>query len=90
MLPIFIRQGWPQAMNHLSGITGRAPCYPAFSQALRLRKCRRDGVNCGPVAALSNRLEGAAIISNSSSPTFVGDARLQWQTNRSGLPVRQP
>ena len=29
--PIFIRQGWPQAMSHLSEMDGRALCYPAFA-----------------------------------------------------------
>jgi hypothetical protein len=37
----------PPAMGVLSGITSRAPCYPASSQAVRLRQCRKDGVNCG-------------------------------------------
>jgi hypothetical protein len=32
VLPIFIRQGWPQAMSHLSGIEGSALCGPPFSQ----------------------------------------------------------
>jgi len=26
VLPIFIRQGWPQAMSHLPWIGGQAPC----------------------------------------------------------------
>jgi hypothetical protein len=30
--PIFIRQGWPQAMNHLPWIGDVAPCCPASSQ----------------------------------------------------------
>jgi hypothetical protein len=34
VLPIFIRQGWPKAMNHLSAIEGQALCGPAFPQAL--------------------------------------------------------
>src|SRR6266508_113133 len=42
----------PPAMGVLSGIDGRALCYPAFSQAVLLRKCRRDGVNCGCLAGL--------------------------------------
>jgi hypothetical protein len=29
--PIFIPQGWPQAMSHLPWIGGSAPCNPAFS-----------------------------------------------------------
>ena len=29
-------------------IDSRAPCYPAYSQALQIRKCCRDGVNCRP------------------------------------------
>jgi hypothetical protein len=31
--------------SSLSGMDGLALCYPAFSQAGRLRKCHRDGVN---------------------------------------------
>ena len=33
----------------LSGITSRPPCYPASFQAVRLRRCHRDGVNRGPL-----------------------------------------
>jgi hypothetical protein len=40
----------PPAMGVLSEIDSRAPCYPAFPQVVRLRRCRRDGVNCGPAA----------------------------------------
>ena len=43
--PIFIRQGWPQAMSHLPEIDGQAPCYPAFSLVGLLRKSYKDGVN---------------------------------------------
>src|SRR5215213_8725360 len=32
VLPIFIRQGWPQAMSHLSAIGGSPLCNPAFLQ----------------------------------------------------------
>jgi hypothetical protein len=32
VLPIFIRQGWPQAMNHLSAIEDSALCGPPFLQ----------------------------------------------------------
>jgi hypothetical protein len=33
--------------SSLSGIEGRAPCYSAYSQAMRLRRHYRDGVNYG-------------------------------------------
>src|SRR5215216_2472499 len=33
--------------SSLSEMDGRALCYPALSQVVRLRKCRRDGVNHG-------------------------------------------
>ena len=45
VLPIFIRQGWPQAMSHLSGIHGEAPCYAASSQVVPIRIWHKDGVN---------------------------------------------
>jgi hypothetical protein len=48
VLPIFIRQGWPQAMSHLSEIDGQAPCYPAFPLVVLLRKSYKDGVNSLP------------------------------------------
>jgi hypothetical protein len=64
---IFIRRGWPAtAMGGLSGITSRAPCYPAFPQAVRLRTCRRDGVNRGP-RILSARRASAGPMRHSSS-----------------------
>jgi hypothetical protein len=48
----------PPAMGVLSEIDSRAPCYPAFSQAIWLRTCRRDGVNCGrPIASLAASVE---------------------------------
>jgi hypothetical protein len=34
--------------SSLSGIDGQAPCYPAFSQVVPIRKAHRDGVNRGP------------------------------------------
>jgi hypothetical protein len=37
--------------SSLSGIDGQAPCYLAFPEVVGFRKCRRDGVNCGPVDA---------------------------------------
>jgi hypothetical protein len=58
VLPIFIRQGWPQAMSHLPWIGGQAPCYPAFSQLARHRECRSYGpllasrVSAGPACCL--------------------------------------
>jgi Na+/H+ antiporter 1 len=48
----------------LSGIDGRAPCYPAFLQVVWLRKCRRDGVNC---AAQRDALAGRLAATGSSS-----------------------
>jgi hypothetical protein len=48
VLPIFIRQGWPQAMSHLSEMDDRALCYPAFSQVALLHEWHRDGVNHTP------------------------------------------
>jgi hypothetical protein len=36
--PIFIRQGWPQAMNHLPEIDGQAPCYPSSAQLTQHRE----------------------------------------------------
>jgi hypothetical protein len=45
VLPIFIRHGWPQAINHLSEIDGWAPCYPAFPQLALIHEWHRDGVN---------------------------------------------
>ena len=34
MLPIFIRQGWPQAMSHLPWISGAPLCAAAFRRSL--------------------------------------------------------
>jgi hypothetical protein len=49
VLPIFIRQGWPQAMSHLSEIDGCALCYPAFLQLALIHERHTDGVNhAGP------------------------------------------
>jgi hypothetical protein len=45
VLPIFIRQGWPPAMDHLSEMDGRPLCYPAFPLVVLLRKSYKDGVN---------------------------------------------
>jgi len=42
VLPIFIPQGWPPAMSHLSGIEGSALCGPAFSQVARERQGRSN------------------------------------------------
>ena len=50
MLPIFIPQGWPQAMSHLPCIPGPPPCYPAFTQVAVIRKRHSYGV----VAAILN------------------------------------
>ena len=47
MLPIFIPQGWPPAMNHLSEIDGRALCYLAFPLVVPINEGHRDGVNDG-------------------------------------------
>jgi hypothetical protein len=41
--------GLEPAASSLSGIDSRAPCYPAFSQVVRDRKCYRDGVNGRPL-----------------------------------------
>jgi hypothetical protein len=41
--------GLEPGTSSLSGIDSRAPCYPAFPQAVRLRRCRRDGVNAIPL-----------------------------------------
>jgi hypothetical protein len=53
--PIFIRQGWSQAMSHLSEMDGRALCYPVFPQFASLHEWHRDGVNRGPLARGSSR-----------------------------------
>ena len=37
--------GLEPAASSLSEIDSQAPCYPAFTQAVRLRQWRRDGVN---------------------------------------------
>jgi hypothetical protein len=42
VLPIFIRQGRPRAMNHLSAIEGSAPCGPAFPQVASERQGRSN------------------------------------------------
>ena len=42
VLPIFIPQGRPPAMSHLSGIEGSALCGPAFSQVARERQGRSN------------------------------------------------
>jgi hypothetical protein len=42
---LVIYQRLEPGTSSLSGIDGRAPCYPAFSQAVRLHEWRRDGVN---------------------------------------------
>jgi hypothetical protein len=52
VLPIFIRQGWPQAMSHLPWSGGQAPCYPAFSQLAQHRKCRRYGARLPSIGNL--------------------------------------
>ena len=39
--------GLEPAASSLSEIDGRAPCYPASSQAVLIRKSLKDGVNCG-------------------------------------------
>jgi hypothetical protein len=49
--------GLEPAPSSLSGMDGRAPCYPASSQVARLRNCSRDGVNYGPAG---RRLERAS------------------------------
>jgi hypothetical protein len=50
--------GWllREFTSSLSGITSRAPCYPAFSQLVRFRKYRRDEVNGDSPALLTRRL----------------------------------
>jgi len=47
VLPIFIPQGWPPAMSHLSGIEGSALCGPPFSQVAGERQGRRDAFLAG-------------------------------------------
>jgi hypothetical protein len=44
VLPIFIRQGWPQAMSHLSAITRSPPCRPASSQLASDRQGRSNAL----------------------------------------------
>jgi hypothetical protein len=52
VLPIFIRQGWPQAMSHLSGIEGSALCGPPFPQVTAERQGRRDAFLATPFQAV--------------------------------------
>jgi hypothetical protein len=60
VLPIFMRQGWPQAMGHLPWIGGPAPCKPAFSQVTRHRTCRSYGLSCSWLTSDEKMATGGA------------------------------
>jgi hypothetical protein len=55
MLPIFIRQGWPQAMSHLPWIGSQAPCYPPSPlvawQSVRASATAADQLSYDPARA---------------------------------------
>jgi Holliday junction resolvase-like predicted endonuclease len=66
-------------MGGLSDITGRAPCYPAFSQVIRLRRCRRDGVNFGRAAALAGPDQIESIV-QASATEVESIIRKRWKS----------
>src|ERR671936_2770896 len=55
---IFIRQGWPPAMSHLSAIEGYALCAPVFSQVARERQGRSNAF----LASRSKRCRQARLL----------------------------
>jgi hypothetical protein len=70
VLPIFIRQGWPQAMSHLSEMDGRALCYRASSQVVSIRERHKDGVNGRAFYFTANRPEARPELAGEGVPMF--------------------
>jgi hypothetical protein len=50
--------GLEPGTSSLSEIDGEAPCYPASSQVVPIRRCDKDGVNRGPLLGRAERLLG--------------------------------
>src|SRR5829696_4840802 len=63
--------------SSLSEIDGRALCYPAFPQAVRLRKLPRDGVNCDPRSGNGPAMGRPSLLSMASDPTRPGSRLLR-------------
>jgi hypothetical protein len=57
-------------MGGLSEIDSRAPCYPAFSLVVLLRKSYRDGVNLGHLLRWPTATAGGTLQSTGTSTTM--------------------
>jgi hypothetical protein len=81
--------GLEPAPSSLSGITSRAPCYSAFLQAARLRKCRRDGVNCVLLLEVGRRtawMEACSMVRPPSDPCPLLCRRITWWPHHAHQP----
>jgi hypothetical protein len=58
---------WTGALTpSLSGIDGKALCYPAFPQLALIHECHRDGVNCGAPAEARRSALGSYMLAGST------------------------